>query len=207
MEGRRHLVPQHARQHDVALLRRRHLVAPLAREFEGDAADALDLERVVDLRVDPALLAVAEVEDLLRFAEIDAARQFPQDHDVEPLDQLALQRGGIGQRRIADGGPQVGVEREILAQAQQAGLGPHGEGHAVPFGAADGAEQHGVGGMRQRDVGIADRRAMRVIGRAADEPALDLEGGDPLRIPPAQDLLDLGQNLGADAVAGQEEEF
>ena len=56
-----HLVPQHARLHDVPLLHRRHLVPPRAREVEGDAGDALDLVGVVDLRVDGALLAVAEV--------------------------------------------------------------------------------------------------------------------------------------------------
>ena len=80
-----------------------HVVLARARQLEGDAGDALDLERVVDLRVDAALLAVAEVDDLLRLAEIDAAGQFAHDEDVEPFDDLRLQRGGGGQRRIADG--------------------------------------------------------------------------------------------------------
>ena len=104
------LVPQHARLHDVALLHRGDLVAPLARQLEGDAADALDLVGVVDLGVDGALLAVAEIGDGLRLAEIDAAGQLAQDHDVEPLDQLALQRRGIRQRRIAHGRAQVGEQ-------------------------------------------------------------------------------------------------
>jgi hypothetical protein len=56
--------------------------------------DALDLVGVVDLRVDAALLAVAEIDDLLRLAEIDAAGQFAHDQDVEALDHIALQRGG-----------------------------------------------------------------------------------------------------------------
>src|SRR5262249_7408236 len=53
-----HLVPQHARLHHVALLHRGDLVAPLARELEGNAGDALDLVGVVDLGVDRALLTV-----------------------------------------------------------------------------------------------------------------------------------------------------
>jgi hypothetical protein len=70
-----------------------------ARQLEGDAGDALDLVGVVDLRVDAALLAVAEIDDLLRLAEIDAAGQFAHDQDVEAFDHFRLQRGGVGQRR------------------------------------------------------------------------------------------------------------
>jgi hypothetical protein len=79
------LVPEHAGLHHVALLHRRDLVATLLRELEGDPGDALDLVGVVDLGVDRALLAVAEIGDGLGLAEIDAAGQFPQDDDVEPV--------------------------------------------------------------------------------------------------------------------------
>ena len=126
-----------------------HLVAALARQLEGDAGDALDLVRGVDLRVDGALLAVLQRDDLLGLAEIDAAGQLAHDQDVEALDELALQRGGVGERRIADGRAQVGEQAEILAQPQQAGLGAHVVGDLVPLRAADGAEQHGVGRLRR----------------------------------------------------------
>ena len=66
------------------------LVAPRARELEGDPRDTLDLERVVDLRVDAALLAVAEIDDLLGLAEIDAAGQFAHDQNVEAFDDIRL---------------------------------------------------------------------------------------------------------------------
>ena len=92
------------------------------RHLEGDGGDALDLEGVVDLGVDGALLAVAEVGDRLRLAEVDAAGQLADDQDVEPLDELALQRGEVGERVEALGRAQVGEEPEVLAQPQQAGL-------------------------------------------------------------------------------------
>jgi hypothetical protein len=63
-----------------------------AGQFEGDGGDALDLVGVVDLRVDAALLAVAEIDDFLRLAEIDAAGQFAHDQDVEAFDDVRLQR-------------------------------------------------------------------------------------------------------------------
>jgi hypothetical protein len=99
-----------------------------------DAGDALDLECVVDLRVDAALLAIAEIDDLLRLAEIDAAGQFAHDQDVEALDEFRLQRGGGGERRVADRRAQIGEELHVLAQTQQTGLGAHLIGHASHFG-------------------------------------------------------------------------
>jgi hypothetical protein len=63
-----------------------------ARQFEGDGGDALDLVGVVDLRVDAALLAVAEIDDFLGLAEIDAAGQFAHDQDVETFDHVLFQR-------------------------------------------------------------------------------------------------------------------
>ena len=69
-----------------------HEPLALAREIEGDGGDALDLVSVVDLRVDRALLSLAEIDDLLGLAEIDAAGELAHDHDVEAVDQLALER-------------------------------------------------------------------------------------------------------------------
>ena len=86
------LVPQHAGLHHIALLGRGNLVAPRAGEIEGDARDAVDLECVIDLRVDAALLAIAEIGDGLGLAEIDAAGQFAHDQNVEALDDIALER-------------------------------------------------------------------------------------------------------------------
>ena len=103
-----HLVPEHAGLHDVALFHRADAVVAGARQFEGDAGDALDLVGVVDLGVDAALLAVAEIDDFLRLAEIDAAGQLADDQDIEAVDQLRLQRGSRCQRRIADRRAQVG---------------------------------------------------------------------------------------------------
>jgi hypothetical protein len=130
---------------------------PRPGQIEGDAGDPLDLVGVVDLGVDGALLAVAEIGDGLGFAEIHPAGELAHDQDIEVFDQLALERGGLGQRRIADGGAQIGIKGEILAQAQQPGLGPLVIGHVVPLRPADGAEHDRVGGLGARHVGIRDR--------------------------------------------------
>ena len=119
---------------------------------------------------------------VLRLAEIDAAGQLAHDHDVEAVDELALERGGVGERGIADGGAEIGEQLEILAQAEQPGLGALVVRHAVPFRPADGAEHHGVGGERLFHGGVGDRLAVRVVGAAADEVGLGLDRGEALAL-------------------------
>ena len=124
-----------------------------------------------------------------------------------PSTTLALEARGIGERRIADRRPQVGEQAEILAQAQQARLGPRVVGHRIPFRTADRAEDHGIGGLRQRHGGVGDGDLVGIVAGAADQPFLGLEGGEPARIHPGDELLDLGHDFGADAVAGEKQEL
>ena len=202
-----HLVPEHAGLHHVALLHRGHLVAALLRQLEGDAADALDLVGVVDLGVDGALLAVAEIGDGLGLAEIDAAGELAQDDDVESVDHLALERRGFGQRRIADRRPDVGEQAEVLAQPQQPRLRPHVVGHGVPFRPADRAEDHRIGGVRLGHGGVGDRHLVGVVAAAADQRLLGLERAHAVAVHPGDQFLHLGHHLGADAVAGKQEQI
>ena len=96
----------------------RHAVLPLARQFEGDAGDALDLAGGVGFGVEAALLAVGQRLDAARFAEIDAAGAFADDHQVQAADDVGLQRGGVDQRVQHDRGAQIGEQVEFLAQPQ-----------------------------------------------------------------------------------------
>ena len=172
------LLPEDAGLHDVVLLGRGDPARALAGEVEGHVGDPLDLGRGVDLGVDGALRAVRQGGDLLRLAEIDAAGELAHDHDVEALDQLALQGRGVGEGRVADRRAQVGEEAEILAQAQEARLGADLVSDIRPFRAAHRAEQDRVGGIGPRQGRVGERLAMGVDGAAADEVALDLEAGE-----------------------------
>ncbi len=199
-------VPEHAVAHDVALLGGVDLVLALARKVEGDAGDALDLARRVDGRVDGALLAVFEGHHFLRQAEVGAAGELAQDEDVEAFDELALQRGGFGECRIADGGAEVGEEVEVLAQAQQAAFGADVVGDVVPLRAADGAEDDRVGLRGLVDGLICNGLAVLVDGGAADEGGLCGELDLALLVEDRDHPLDLRHDLGADAVAGKKEQ-
>src|SRR6202142_725732 len=81
VQGGHHLVPEHTGLHHIALLGRGDLVAAVARQLEGRPPDPLDFVGVVDLGVDCAPLAVAEIRDLLGLAKVDAAGELAHDHD------------------------------------------------------------------------------------------------------------------------------
>ena len=161
----------------------------------------------VDLGVDGAPLAVLQRDDLLGLAEIDTAGEFAHDHDVEALDQLALERGGFGQRRIAHGGAQIGEEAEILAQAQKARFRTRLIGNISPFRAADRTEHHRVGLVGELHGVLGDRLAMGIIGGAADQILFRLEGGETGLVEKSDQAFDLRHHLDTDAVARKKEEL
>ena len=201
------LAPQHAAFHDVGLFHRAHPALALAGQLEGDAGDALDLGRRVDLGVDAAPRAVGQFLDAARVAEVDAASELAHDHDVEALDHLELEGGGLGQGVEDHRRTQVGEQVHFLAEAQEAALGLLLEGQGVPLGAADGAQQdrvrrHGVGHGRIGQGGIVG-----VEGGAADQVFRDLEGDGAALVHPLDNAAHLGHYLGADAVARQNEQF
>ena len=82
---------KHARHHHIGFLRRGDALAAQPRQLERDARDAVDLAGRIDLRVDGALLAVRQGGGFLGLAEINPARQFAHDQDVEARDDLRLQ--------------------------------------------------------------------------------------------------------------------
>ena len=151
------------------------LFCALAGQLEGGAGDAGDLALGVALGVDADAL-VALGDDAARLAEVDAGGQLADDQDVEAGHHLALQRGEVGQRVEALRRAEVGVEVHLLAQPQQPALGLQREVERVVLRPADRAEQHRVGGLRPGHRRVGQRRAVRVVGAAADQVLLDGEG-------------------------------
>src|SRR5262249_30441410 len=151
--------------------------AALAGHVEADPGDALDLARGVGHRVDRARAAVREALDAPGLAEVEAARQLADDHEIGPLDHLPLERRGVDEHRETLGRTEVRVEVELLADRQETPLGPLLVGHVVPLGAADGAEEDRVRATAELERAGGQRRARRVDRGAAHEAALELEPG------------------------------
>ena len=111
-------------------------------------------------------------------AEVDAAGQLAHDQQVGAVDDLALQRAGVVERRQRPHRAQVGVQPEALAQPEQALLGARlGGVGRVPLGPADGGEQDGVGGLAGGQRLVGERGAVRVDRGAAEQVLLVVEVG------------------------------
>jgi hypothetical protein len=159
-----------------------------------------------NLGVDAAALAVRQGLDAARLAEVDATRELAQDHDVEAAHQLGLERGTVGKRLEHLGRAQIGEQAEILAQAQKRPLGLRFEREDVVLRPADSTEEDGIGGQRLLHHRVGAGHPVPVVGGAADQILLGLEAdalalGEPVEHPPC-----LAHDLGADAVARQEED-
>ncbi len=116
MNPPRDVAPQDPRFHDVGLVDLAQAVLAFAGQLETGAHDALDLRFGVDFGVDAAPAAVGQGLDAARLAEIDAAGQFAQDHDVETGEEIALQCRGVGQCLERQRRPQIGEQIHFLAQ-------------------------------------------------------------------------------------------
>src|SRR5262249_58246574 len=121
--------------------------------------------------------AGGEAPDGAGLGEVEPSRQLADDHEVGPLDDLALERRGVDQHRETLGRPEVRVEVEFLANGQKASLRTLLVRHVVPFGPADRTEEDRVRPAAQLERPRGQGRAGRIDGRAAHEPTLELEHG------------------------------
>ena len=116
-----------------------------------------------------------------------------------PDDDLRLQRRRARQLRIADRRTEVREQLQVLAQAENRLLGTQRAFERVVFPVADGAEQDRVGFLRERQRGIGQRMALRLVARAADRRFFELE----LLAERVQHLDGFLHDFRTDAVAGQ----
>ncbi|MNQ22313.1 hypothetical protein D3C85_354520 [compost metagenome] len=142
LEGFQHVRLVHAGQALVALLRSLESHVGDAADFafriaHGVEAFALALERTVR--------ALAHAAGL---AEINVARQFADDQNIQAGHHFRLQGRGARQFRIQNGRTQVGEQAQVLAQAQDRLFRTELALQVVIFVVADGAEQHGIGRFR-----------------------------------------------------------
>lgn len=182
------LAPQTRRRQHVCLVERpdRERRVGLQGQVCGEAHDALDLGAGVRLGV-PGV-AVAGV--LLALAEVQAAGQLADDVEVGAAADLGLERRDVDERLGREvARAQVAVRRHLLAQLQDALLRAHGA--RAPFGAADGAQEDGVGGFGGLEgfgcegdaVGVDGALREGMSARVALEGGIE-EGKSGVRTPP-----------------------
>ena len=197
-----HLPPQAGGLQHVGLVHAGDLFIAHPGQLKGAAANALDLH----LGIGHAVGGLdAPVRGLipLPLAEVHAAGELPDDHQVDALlGGLLLQGAGPGHGGAQGGGTQIGVQPQVLADGQQGGLGPlSGVAGVAPLGTAHRAQQHRVAGLALllRAVGIG--LAHGVDGATAHHHVYKLKAVAELGAHGLHDLDRLAHHLGADTVA------
>ena len=163
--------------------------------------------RGVNLRIHPALFTVFQRDNFLRLAEINAARQFADDHNIETFDNLMLERRGCRQSRIANGRTQIGKHFQIFAQTQQACFRTLVVRHAVPLRTAHSPKQHRIRLMGELHSIIANGFFMRIIGRTADKVGFGFKACHAGLGHEIEDFFDLAHHLDADSVTRQQQKI
>ena len=189
-----HLAPQARGLEHVRFVDLGDPAAASCGEAAGDAGDALHLG-------DRVLALIERGRALAPFAaEVDATGEFADEEQIDALEDLGLERRRIAQRRQHRDGPQVGVDAEFGAQAQQRGLGPHRRVR-TPLRSADRAEQDGVRGKAARKRMRRQSVAVRVDRRSAEGKVFERELVATGALDGLQHAQTLGHHLGADAIA------
>ena len=112
----------------------------------------------------------------------------------------------IGKRRIDNGRANIGEQRQVLAQSQQACFGPYLVRHLVPLRPAHRPEDNGVRGLRLLHGSIGDRDFVRVIAASAHQRFFRAELIGTFFVEEVDDALHLGHDFGADAVTRKQKQ-
>ena len=105
--------------------------------------------------------------------------------------------------RIEDGRAQVAEQAQLRTDLQQAALRTDGRIDDVPLRPANGAKQHGIGGLRARQGLVGQRYAVAVDGGAAQVIEAQLETQGVLVVGQVQHLDRLDHDFRTDTVAGE----
>ena len=89
------------------------------------------------------------VETLTTAGGHRTAEELADEEDVGAFGDLGLEGGARGEGGVGGGGAEIGEAAELLADAEEAGLGPLGRREGVELVIADGAEQDGIGAQVQ----------------------------------------------------------
>src|SRR5208282_142844 len=163
----------------------------------------------VDHGVHGLEVAVRQLRRLLGLAEVEAAGELADAHDVDPAGYaLALYRGRGGKLGVEQAGPDVREEGEMLAQRKERGALRLLPGRKdLPLGPADRSEQDSVALLAQPQGAVRQGLAMPIDRRPAHVGRLGLQGEALLACDVAEHAKGLRHDLGSYVIAGEYREL
>lgn len=134
--------------------------------FEGKSCDAFDFGDGVVFEVPCSFGAVMDF-GFAAVAEVDAADEFSDDHDVGAFGDFGFQRRVVDHGVGDADGTEVDVESELFPKAQDGFFGTEVGCEVVPLVSSYGAEEDGVGFAAGFDGFFGKRGSCVVVGGAA----------------------------------------
>ena len=138
-----HVAPELGALQHVRLVHGAELAATSHRQIECHFGDSPDLPLRVKNGVHTDPLALFDA-DAAGFSEVGIARELPDDHEIDVLDDVGLQGRGIDQIGMGDDGTQIREEPQFLPETQQRPFRPQVIGKRLPLRPSHGPEQHGI---------------------------------------------------------------
>ena len=138
-----HPAPELGNLQHVGFVDTGQFLAAFAGQGESHVGDALDFGAGVSHGVHSALLGPG-AGNAARCSIIETPCQFADNNHVDPFDQMIFKGGRIQQGSVGADRPQVGIDAQGFADAQQAFFRTLFRGGIIKFRQTDRAHQSGV---------------------------------------------------------------
>ena len=172
------------------------MLVALHGHLEAEFQDTLNLGAGVDIGI------VGHVVVLVLLAEIHAAREFAQHHEIGSTDDLILQRRLVQQTVEGDHRAHIGIESQFLTHGQQARLRADlGRRIVVVLQVADGSEEHRISAHADLMGRVGIRIAHGLDGMGATDGLLVFKLVTTLGCHSIEHSHTLLHDLGADSIA------
>src|SRR5579883_3016596 len=144
--------------------------APMPRQLERDARNALDFFTAVDFGIERMIPFGAAGR-----TEINAAQQFPDNDEIDTSNRVPPQRRTVDQCLIDGHGTKVRVISEKFPQIQQSVFALLPRRKVIVFGITYSAEENGIGLEAEVLCDFRQRLTMTLYRNAADVPFDEFE--------------------------------
>ena len=200
--------PEHTVFEHVGFVDGREFLAAALGGAKRDVRDAFDFAFAVDHGVDGDGFAIFLV-GAFGLSEVKAAGEFANaEHVKSSGDEGFFDGRRVGELGVAKGGAQVGEEAEMLSEREKGrAFGLFVGRKGFPFGAADGAEEDGVGVFADVEGLFWKRFSVDVDGDSADAGFGGIEGEPELGPCDIENAEGFGHDFRSDSVTGEDSDF
>lgn len=207
-DARDGFAPEDAVFEDVGLVDGGEFFSAALGGAEGDVRDAFDFAFAVHHGVDGDGFAIF-LMGALGLSEVEASGEFANaEHIKSAGDEGFFDGRRVGELGVAEGGPKVCEESEMLSEGEKSGsFGLLVWGEGFPLGAADGSEQDGVRVFADFEGLLGECFSVDVDGDTSDAGLRGFEREAELCAGEFENAEGFGHDFRSDSVTGENSDF